>query len=66
VIGAEDEGHRIEEIDGRLGGVGAGFTLHHSLRIPTPARRAERASRKSAPGRFMQENCCMRRAGRLK
>ncbi len=39
VIGAEDEGHRIEKIDGRLGGVGAGFTLHCRLRIPVARRR---------------------------
>jgi hypothetical protein len=34
VIGAEDEGHRIEEIDGRLGGVGVGVSSHRRLRIP--------------------------------
>jgi hypothetical protein len=33
VIGAEDEGHRIEEIDGRLGG-GGGVGWHCRLRIP--------------------------------
>jgi hypothetical protein len=39
VIGAEDEGHRIEQIDGGLGGGGAGFTLHCRLRISVARQR---------------------------
>ena len=49
VIGAEDEGHRIEKIDGRLDGRcfgGGGFSCHRRLRIPSPSRTAKRASRK--------------------
>jgi hypothetical protein len=38
VIGAKDEGHRIEEIDGRLGG-GGGVGWHCRLRIPSCAGR---------------------------
>jgi hypothetical protein len=48
VIGAEDEGHRIEEIDGGLGG-GGGVSWHCRLRIPVAMRRGD--GRRRAAGR---------------